>query len=128
MASSIPGVVLLRYRCADQQSSYIKQGKNVRYLYFNYALNFNHFIFDADSSYQQNHKNGNPAILSMLKALKRYEGFIRPNPGGSGPIKNEGFIEFKDDDKATPYKLSTSDLQAYVVGKDSFVVAHAPGQ
>ncbi|OOQ62068.1 hypothetical protein BC343_03185 [Mucilaginibacter pedocola] len=57
----------------------------------------------------------------------RYDGFIIPNPGGSGPIKNEGFIEFKDAEKAEPYKLSTSDLQSYVVGKDSFVVAHAPG-
>lgn len=57
----------------------------------------------------------------------RSDGFIIPNPGGSGPFKNEGFIEFKDNDKANPYKLSTSDLQSFVVGKDSFVVAHAPG-
>jgi hypothetical protein len=57
----------------------------------------------------------------------RYDGFIIANPGGNGPIKNEGFIEFKDGEKTDPYKLSTSDLQSYVVGKDSFVVAHAPG-
>ncbi|AMR33332.1 hypothetical protein A0256_18855 [Mucilaginibacter sp. PAMC 26640] len=57
----------------------------------------------------------------------RYSGFIIPNPGGSGPIKNEGFIEFKDGEKTEPYRLSTSDLQSFVVGKDSFVVAHAPG-
>lgn len=57
----------------------------------------------------------------------KYSGFIIRNPGGSGPIKNEGFIEFKDSEKTEPYQLSTSDLQSFVVGKDSFVVAHAPG-
>lgn len=53
-------------------------------------------------------------------------GFIRPNPSGKGPVKDEGFIEFKDDDKTNPYKLSASDLRTFVVGRDSFVVAHAP--
>ncbi len=54
-------------------------------------------------------------------------GFINANPSGRGPIKNEGFIEFKEDNKAEPYKLSASDLRSFVVGKDSFVVAHPPG-
>ena len=54
-------------------------------------------------------------------------GFIRLNPSGKGPIKNEGFIEFKEDNKSEPFKLSASDLRSFVVGKDSFVVAHAPG-
>ena len=54
-------------------------------------------------------------------------GFIRLNPSGKGPIKNEGFIEFKEDNKSDPFKLSASDLRSFVVGKDSFVVAHAPG-
>ena len=54
-------------------------------------------------------------------------GFINVNPSGKGPIKNEGFIEFKEDNKAEPYKLSASDLRSFVVGKDSFVVAHPPG-
>jgi len=53
-------------------------------------------------------------------------GFINDNPGGKGPIKDEGFIEFKDNEKTNPYKLSASDLKSYTVGKDSFVVAHAP--
>ena len=57
----------------------------------------------------------------------RTDGFIYPNPGGKGPFKNEGFIEFKNEEKTTPYYLSTSDLQSFVAGKDSFVVAHAPG-
>jgi hypothetical protein len=57
----------------------------------------------------------------------RTDGFIYPNPGGKGPFKNEGFIEFKDAEKSTSYYLSTSDLQSFVAGQDSFVVAHAPG-
>jgi hypothetical protein len=56
----------------------------------------------------------------------RNTGFVRVNPGGKGPIKDEGFIEFKDNDKTNPYKLSASDIQSFVAGKDSFVVAHAP--
>lgn len=67
-----------------------------------------------------------PGYFTDVKGVKT-TGFIHPNPGGSGPIKNEGFIEFKEDEKAKPYALSTSDLQSFVVGKDSFVVAHAPG-
>ena len=67
-----------------------------------------------------------PGYFIDVKGAKT-TGFIHPNPGGSGPIKNEGFIEFKEDEKANPYKLSTSDLQCFVAGKDSFVVAHAPG-
>jgi hypothetical protein len=54
-------------------------------------------------------------------------GLIRAYPGGSGPIKNEGFIEYKENEKANPIKLSASDLQSFIAGKDSFVVAHAPG-
>jgi hypothetical protein len=53
-------------------------------------------------------------------------GLIRTNPPGKAPIKDEAFIEFKEDNKAEPFKLSASDLRSFVVGKDSFVVAHAP--
>ena len=56
----------------------------------------------------------------------RVTGFINPNPSGKGPIKDEAFIEFKDNEKTNPYKLSASDLKSFIVGKDSFVVAHAP--
>jgi hypothetical protein len=52
-------------------------------------------------------------------------GFIRFG-SGKGPIKDEGFIEFKEDNKSEPFKLSASDLRSFVVGKDSFVVAHPP--
>lgn len=54
-------------------------------------------------------------------------GLIRENPTNKGPIKDEGYIEFKDDSKANPYKLSASDLKSFMIGRDSFVVAHAPG-
>jgi hypothetical protein len=47
-------------------------------------------------------------------------------PGGKGPVKDEAFIEFKENAKANPFQLSASDLQSFVIGKDSFVVAHAP--
>src|SRR6185437_10056996 len=56
----------------------------------------------------------------------RMSGLIRVNPSGKAPIKDEGFIEFREDKKAEPFKLSASDLKSFVVGKDSFVVAHAP--
>ncbi|MBS1530088.1 MAG: hypothetical protein JSU01_07270, partial [Bacteroidetes bacterium] len=56
----------------------------------------------------------------------RGTGCISPGPSGRGPIKDEAFIEFKDDEKTNPYKLSASDLKSFVVGRDSFVVAHAP--
>lgn len=46
---------------------------------------------------------------------------------GKGPIKGEGYIEFKQDDKTNPFKLSASDLRSLVIVKDSFVVAHPPG-
>jgi hypothetical protein len=53
-------------------------------------------------------------------------GLIRSNPSGKGPVADEGFIEFKQDEKANSFKLSASDIQSFVVGRDSFVVAHAP--
>lgn len=53
-------------------------------------------------------------------------GLIRVNPSGKAPIKDEAFIEFREDKHTEPFKLSASDLKSFVVGKDSFVVAHAP--
>lgn len=66
-----------------------------------------------------------PGTFTDVKGNK-VTGLIRENPGGKGPIKDEGFIEFRDDNKTNPYKLSASDLKSFTVGKDSFVVAHAP--
>jgi len=56
----------------------------------------------------------------------KVNGLINNNPSGKGPIKDEGFIEFRDNEKSSPYKLSASDLKSFMVGRDSFVVAHAP--
>ena len=50
-------------------------------------------------------------------------GFINPNPKGKGPIRGEGFIEFKEDKKAETIKLSASDIRSYVIERDSFIVA-----
>lgn len=66
-----------------------------------------------------------PGTFTDVKG-NRETGLIRVNPSGKGPIKDEGFIEFREDKKANPYKLSASDLRSFVAGKDSFVVAHAP--
>jgi hypothetical protein len=67
-----------------------------------------------------------PGSFTDIKGNK-VTGLIRENPSNKGPIKDEGFIEFKDDSKANPYKLSASDLKSFTIGQDSFVVAHAPG-
>jgi hypothetical protein len=66
-----------------------------------------------------------PGYFYDIRGTKN-AGFIRVNPSGKGPIKDEGFIEFKEDDKASPIKLSTSDLRSFVAGRDSFIVAAAP--
>jgi hypothetical protein len=42
-----------------------------------------------------------PGVFTDVKG-NRTSGFIRVNPGGKGPIKDEGFIEFKDDEKTNP--------------------------
>src|SRR3569623_1502939 len=67
-----------------------------------------------------------PGSFTDIKGNK-VTGLIRENPTNKGPIKDEGYIEFKDDSKANPYKLSASDLKSFMIGRDSFVVAHAPG-
>jgi hypothetical protein len=54
-------------------------------------------------------------------------GLIRIGGRGKAPVKDEGFIEFKEDEKASPFKLSASEIRSFVIGRDSFVVAHAPG-
>jgi hypothetical protein len=53
-------------------------------------------------------------------------GFIRIDPSARGPVKNEGFIEYKQDKAAKEVKISASALQSFVMGRDSFVVTHAP--
>ncbi len=67
-----------------------------------------------------------PGRFTDVKGNKE-TGFIRVNPSAKGPVKDEGFIEFKDDNKTNPFKLSASEVQSFIIGRDSFVVAHAPG-
>lgn len=66
-----------------------------------------------------------PGSFTDIKGNK-VTGLIRENPSNKGPINDEGFIEFKDDAKSNPYRLSASDLKSFMIQKDSFVVAHAP--
>jgi hypothetical protein len=79
------------------------------------------FLLNATASAQK----WQPGRFTDVKG-NRQSGFIRVNPSGKAPIKDEGFIEFKENNKAEPFKLSASDLKNCVAGKDSFVVAHAP--
>jgi len=57
---------------------------------------------------------------------QKVEGLINKNTSGKGPIVNEGYIVFKEDDNAAKQNLSASMIHGFVVGPDSFVVAHAP--
>ncbi|MDB5032135.1 MAG: hypothetical protein JWP71_2856 [Mucilaginibacter sp.] len=66
-----------------------------------------------------------PGYFYDIKGTKN-PGLIRIDPRGKGPIKDEGFIEYKETDKATPIRLSTSDLRSFVAGRDSFIVAASP--
>ncbi len=53
-------------------------------------------------------------------------GMLRVNPSAKGPVKDEGFIEFKENNKSNSFKLSASEIRSFVIGRDSFVVAHPP--
>jgi hypothetical protein len=66
-----------------------------------------------------------PGSFTDIKGNK-VTALIRENPSNKGPIKDEGFIEVKDNAKSNPYKLSASDLKSFTIEKDSFVVAYAP--
>lgn len=57
---------------------------------------------------------------------EKVPGLINRYPSGKGIMKNEGFIEFKEDVKAQPQRLSASMIHGFVIGRDSFVISHAP--
>jgi len=57
---------------------------------------------------------------------QKVEGLINDNTSGKGPVPNEGYIVFKENDKAEKQKLSASMIHGFVVGVDSFIVARAP--
>lgn len=56
----------------------------------------------------------------------KVSGLIQQGQSGKGPVKNEGFIIYKENNKANEIKLSARDIKYYVMGKDSFIVAHPP--
>jgi hypothetical protein len=58
----------------------------------------------------------------------RMDGLIQIDPSGKAPVKNEGFIAFKENKDAQEIKLSASELRYFIAGKDSFVVASSPMQ
>jgi len=66
-----------------------------------------------------------PGCFYDLKGTKN-AGVIRVDPPGRSPIKDEGFIEYKENEKAGSIRLSASDLRSFVAGKDSFIVAIEP--
>jgi hypothetical protein len=57
---------------------------------------------------------------------QKVPGFINRYPSGKGIVKNEGFIEFREDDKARPQRLSASMIHSFVIGRDSFTIAEPP--
>lgn len=97
----------------------------MRYLYFinmRSILIILFFMLIAVSAKSQKWQQG---YFYDIKGNKE-AGFIRVDPRGREPIKDEAFIEFKDDKKDNPFKLSASDLRSFVIGRDSFVVAAEP--
>ncbi|MFD1255340.1 hypothetical protein ACFQ3S_00905 [Mucilaginibacter terrae] len=66
-----------------------------------------------------------PGYFLDIKGNK-VPGLIQTGQTGKGPIKNEGFIIYKDNAKSNEIKLSASDIKYYVAGKDSFIIAHPP--
>ncbi|RVU00662.1 hypothetical protein EOD41_11725 [Mucilaginibacter limnophilus] len=81
------------------------------------------FLLAATAAYAQKWL---PGSINDVKG-NRETGFINPYPSGKGPNKHEAFIEFKTDEKMNPIKLSAGELRSFIAGKDSFVVAHPPG-
>jgi len=53
----------------------------------------------------------------------RVPGQIRLYPSGRNPIKDEAFIEFREDPKSPAIKISASEIRSFTVAQDSFVVA-----
>jgi hypothetical protein len=63
-----------------------------------------------------------PGYFYDVKGSK-VTGLIRLYPSGRGPVKDEAFVEYREDAKASTIKLSASDLRSFTVARDSFVVA-----
>jgi hypothetical protein len=66
-----------------------------------------------------------PGYFYDVKGNKE-TGLIKTKNSGRAPVKDEAFITFKENEKANEIKISASELRAYIVGQDSFIVAVAP--
>ena len=84
-----------------------------------FLLSFLFFVFITCTAMAQKWV---PGYFYDTKGNKE-TGLINPYPRGKGPIRGEGFIEFKEDKKAETIKLSASDIRSYVIERDSFIVA-----
>jgi hypothetical protein len=56
---------------------------------------------------------------------QKVDGYIRTGTGKK-LVENEGYITFKEEDKAPKQNLSASMIHGFVIGRDSFIVARAP--
>jgi hypothetical protein len=56
---------------------------------------------------------------------QKVDGFIRTGTGKK-LVENEGYITFKEEEKAPKQNLSASMIHGFVIGRDSFIVARAP--
>ncbi|WP_179414704.1 hypothetical protein HDF19_19010 [Mucilaginibacter sp. E4BP6] len=56
----------------------------------------------------------------------KFNGLVSMKMSGAHPVPDEAFIEYKPNDKASPVKISASELSSFVMGRDSFIVAVAP--
>jgi hypothetical protein len=56
---------------------------------------------------------------------QKIEGLIRTGTGKK-LVENEGYITFKEEEKAPKQNLSASMIHGFVIGRDSFIVARAP--
>jgi hypothetical protein len=56
---------------------------------------------------------------------QKVEGYIRTGTGKK-LVEHEGYITFKEEDKAPKQNLSASMIHGFVIGRDSFIVASAP--
>jgi len=97
----------------------------MRYLYFIIMRSILIILFFMLIAVSAKSQKWQPGYFYDVKGNKE-TGFINAHPGGKGPIKDEAFIEFKDNNKGNPFKLSASDLKSFVIGRDSFVVAGEP--
>jgi hypothetical protein len=83
------------------------------------------FFICSDFAIAQSGRKFVPGYVVDTKG-NRMTGLIQSAPSGRGPIKGQGFIVYKANEKADKMELSASQIRYFVAGRDSFVVAPAP--